>query len=144
VATKKAKKELLGGVPIFQDLSAKDLDSILDSGKEVHHDAGHVVISEGHGGIGFHLILEGRAKVTRNGRTLARLGAGEFFGEMAVVDDGPRTASVVADTDLTTFFLSRWDFRPLVKSNPDLAWKLIKHLVGRLRDEQTGAAELTC
>lgn len=144
MVTKKAKINLLNEVPLFQDLSQKDLDMIVSGGKEVHHAAGELVVSEGHGGIGFHLIIDGEAKVTRNGRTLAKLEKGDFFGEMAVIDDGPRTASVEAGTDLTTFFISRWEFRPLLKGNPELAWKLIQHLVARLRDEQTGRAAIVC
>ena len=69
---------------------------------------------------------------------MATLGPGEFFGEMALVDDGPRSASIFADSELTTLVISKWEFRPLVKSHPELAWKLIEHLVVRLREEQTG------
>lgn|SRR5690606_31711561 len=135
--------EMLSGVPLFGDLSQKDLKNLVESGKEVHHEAGKEVMTEGNGGIGFHLILDGSAKVTRSGRTVAKLGAGEFFGEMAVIDDGPRSASVVAETAMTTFFLSRWDFRPIIKNSPEMAWKLVQHLVGRLREEQTGRSAVT-
>lgn len=144
MATKTEKLNLLSGVPLFADMSQKDLKMILESGKEVHHPAGEEIMTEGHGGIGFHLIIDGEAKVARKGKTLAKLGPGDFFGEMAVIDDGPRTASVSAVTDLTAFFVSRWEFRPILKSDPELAWKLLRHLVGRLRDEQSGRDAMVC
>jgi CRP-like cAMP-binding protein len=75
---------------------------------------------------------------------VAELSSGEFFGEMALVDDAPRSASVLAATDLTTVVISKWEFRPLVKSHPELAWKLIEHLVERVREEQTGRDALIC
>lgn len=144
MATKKEKLNLLSGVPLFEGMSQKDLEKILASGKEVAHPAGEEIMTEGHGGIGFHLIIDGEAKVTRKGKTLAKLGPGDFFGEMAVIDDGPRTASVVATTDINAFFMSRWEFRPILKSDPELSWKLMRHLVTRLRDEQTGRDAMVC
>jgi len=144
LATKQEKLDLLGGVPFFKDLSKKDLTRVLETAKETLHKEGQSVITEGRGGVGFHLITDGKAKVIRGGRTVATLGPGEFFGELALVDDAPRSASVIAETDLTTVVLSKWEFRPLVKSNPELAWKMIEHLVGRVREEQTGRDALIC
>jgi CRP-like cAMP-binding protein len=144
LATKQESLQLLGGVPFLSDLSKRDLDKVLAIAKPTVHTEGSEVMTEGHGGVGFHLITDGKAKVQRAGRTVATLGPGEFFGEMALVDDGPRSASVLADTDLTTLVISKWEFRPLVKSHPDLAWKLIEHLVVRLREEQTGRDLLVC
>jgi len=144
LVTKKEKLERLGSVPLFHDLSQKDLEQILDRTKETFHVADDAVIDEGRAGIGFHLILEGEAIVVRNGRTAARLGPGEFFGEMALVDDGPRSATVLAATDLTTVVLSKWEFRPLLKDHPEMAWKMIEHLVARVREEQSGRDALIC
>jgi CRP/FNR family transcriptional regulator, cyclic AMP receptor protein len=144
LATKQEKLELLGGVPFLSDLSKKDLDKVLAIAKPTVHPDGQEVVTEGRGGVGFHLIIDGKAKVQRGGRTVATLGPGEFFGEMALVDDAPRSASVVADTELTTLVISKWEFRPLVKAHPELAWKLIEHLVVRLREEQTGRDALIC
>ncbi|MEX1125032.1 MAG: cyclic nucleotide-binding domain-containing protein [Acidimicrobiia bacterium] len=144
MVTKKEKLEKLGSVPLFHGLSQKDLERILDRMKETFHIAGDTVIVEGRAGIGFHLILDGEAVVLRNGRTAARLGSGEFFGEMALVDDGPRSASVVAGSDLTTVVLSKWEFRPLLKDHPEMAWRMIEHLVARVREEQTGRDALVC
>jgi Cyclic nucleotide-binding domain len=144
LATKQENLQMLGGVPFLSDLSKRDLDKVLAIAKPTVHTEGAEVMTEGHGGVGFHLITDGKAKVQRAGRTVATLGPGEFFGEMALVDDGPRTASVTADTELTTLVISKWEFRPLVKSHPELAWKLIEHLVVRLREEQTGRDLLVC
>lgn len=144
MATKQEKLDLLGAVPLFIDLSKKDLEKILKTAKETFHSEGESVVTEGRGGVGFHLITEGKAKVVRGGRTVAYLGPGEFFGEMALVDDAPRSASVLANTDLATVAISKWEFRPLVKSHPELAWKLIEHLVVRVREEQTGRDALIC
>lgn len=144
LATKKEKLEKLGSVPLFEGLSQKDLERILDRMKESFHVGGAIVIDEGRAGIGFHLILEGEAHVLRHGRVAARLGPGEFFGELALVDDGPRSATVLAATDLTTAVLSKWEFRPLLKDHPEMAWKLIEYLVGRVREEQTGRDALIC
>jgi CRP-like cAMP-binding protein len=142
--TKQEKLELMGVVPLFRGLSKKDLGRILNTAKETFHNAGESIVTEGRGGVGFHLITDGKAKVVRSGRTVATLGPGEFFGEMALVDDAPRSASVLADTDLATVVISKWEFRPIVKEHPELAWKLIEHLVARVREEQTGRDALVC
>ncbi len=144
MATKQEKLELLGAVPLFGDLSKKNLERLLETAKESHHREGESVVTEGRGGVGFHLITDGKAKVVRSGRTVAHLGPGEFFGEMALVDDAPRSASVLAETDLETLVISKWEFRPLLKSNPEMAWVLIEHLVARVREEQTGRDALVC
>jgi CRP-like cAMP-binding protein len=144
LATKQEKLELLGAVPLFSDLTKKDLERILATTKETHHADGDSVVTEGRGGVGFHLITDGKARVVRSGRTVAHLGPGEFFGEMALVDDAPRSASVVAESELETVVISKWEFRPLLKTHPEMAWKLIEHLVARVREEQTGRDALIC
>lgn len=144
LATKQEKLDLLSAVPLFSDLSNTDLERIMSTAKETYHNAGDSIVTEGRGGVGFHLIIDGEANVIRGGRTVAKLAPGEFFGEMALVDDAPRSASVVAESDLTTIVISKWEFRPLVKSHPELAWKLIEHLVARVREEQTGRDALIC
>jgi len=144
LVTKKEKLEKLGSVPLFHGLNQKDLERILDRMKESFHVANDIVIAEGRAGMGFHLILDGEANVLRNGRIAARLGPGEFFGELALVDDGPRSADVVAASDLTTVVLSKWEFRPLLKDHPQMAWTLIEYLVARVREEQTGRDALVC
>jgi CRP/FNR family transcriptional regulator len=144
LATKQEKLDLLGSVPLFSDVSKKDVERILNTVKETFHNEGDSIVTEGRGGVGFHLIIDGKVRVIRGDRTVVHLGPGEFFGEMALVDDGPRSASVIADTDLVTLVISKWEFRPLVKAHPELAWKLIEYLVARVREEQTGRDALIC
>lgn len=136
MVTKKERLERLGSVRLFEELSKADLKYLDDISVIVHHDEGHTIIGEGDRAAGFQLILEGEARVVRGGRTVVRLGPGEFFGEMALIDEGPRTADVIAATPMTTLGISGWDFRPLVKRRPDMAWKLLVHLTGRLRESQ--------
>ncbi len=136
VATKKERLERLGSVRLFEGLSKADLKHLLAISKVVNHAEGHVIINEGDRGAGFHLILEGEARVVRGGRTAVRLGPGEFFGEMALIDEGTRTATVIAATPMTTLSILAWDFRPLVKRRPEMAWKLLVHLTVRLREAQ--------
>lgn len=137
MATKKEKIARLGAVPLFSDLSQKDLGQILDRTKETVHAEGESVVTEGHGGIGFHLITNGTADVIRGGRKVDSLQAGEFFGEMTLIDGAPRSASVIATSELTTIVLSSWEFKPLVKNHPEMAWKLIVYLNSRVRAEQS-------
>ena len=136
MVTKRERLERLGEVRLFGDLTKADVKELDDIGRVVPHPAGHTIIDEGETGAGFHLILDGEARVVRGGKTVARLGAGDFFGEMALIDGGPRTATVVADTPLTTFSIAGWDFRALVKRRPNMAWSLLVHVTQRLRDAQ--------
>lgn len=136
MVTKKESLERLGSVRLFDGLSKADIRILYEITKIVHHDEGHTIISEGDQAAGFQLILEGEARVVRGGRTVARLGPGEFYGEMALIDQGARTATVIAATPLTVLAIAAWDFRPLVKRRPEMAWKLLVHLTGRLREAQ--------
>ena len=136
MVTKKERLERLGSARLFAGLSKTDLKNLNDISKVVNHDEGHEITSEGDRGAAFHLVLEGEARVVRGGRTVARLVPGEFFGEMALIDEGTRTASVIAATPVTTLAIAAWEFRPLVKRRPEMAWKLLVHLTGRLRDSQ--------
>jgi CRP-like cAMP-binding protein len=128
--------EMLRSVPLFQGLSKRELKTILNSAKQVEHAAGHTIVEEGARGVGFHLILEGEASVLRKARKLARLGPGDFFGEMSLLDGGPRSATVKAETNTKTLALSSWDFHPLIEKNPSIALRLLEVLSGRLRAAQ--------
>lgn len=137
MVTKKVAIEKLGDVPLFATASQKDLASIFDLARVVQYGDGVSLVSEGETGFGFHLILEGEVKVVRKGRTVATLGSGDFFGEMSLIDDQPRSASIVATGSVESLVLGGWEFKPMLKKNPTLAWKLLVHLTGRLRDEQS-------
>jgi CRP-like cAMP-binding protein len=84
------------------------------------------VTSEGAGGIGFFVIEEGEAKVSVGGQERRRLGPGDYFGEVALLTDSPRTATIVADTELRCYGMTSWDFKPLVESHSSIAWKLLQ------------------
>jgi CRP/FNR family cyclic AMP-dependent transcriptional regulator len=91
------------------------------------------VIIEGSGGAAFFLIDSGEARVSSKGVQLANLGPGDYFGETALIDGGPRSATVTAATDLVCYGLTFWEFRPLVERNSAIAWKLLQALAKRLR-----------
>ena len=142
MTTKKAGIALLKGVPMFGDLSQAELSAVWASFKVVEHKAGETVLAEGRGGSGFHMIVTGEAKVSRK-RTKVVLRPGQFFGELSMIDEGPRSASVTAETDLETAMIDRFEFKLLIEHNPKIAWKLIVHLSTRLREEQSAADGLT-
>ena len=126
--------EQLQRVRLFEDLDRRELQSLASSFKERTFQAGDTVASEGAGGVGFFIIDEGEAKVTLRGEEKARLGPGDYFGELALITEGARSASVVADTDLRCYGLTSWEFRPLVESNASIAWKLLQALAKQLRE----------
>jgi CRP-like cAMP-binding protein len=121
---------------LFDELSTQDVATIVDLSKEIEHQAGQVIVIEGRDGVGFHLILEGTADVTVNGRKLRTLNPGEAFGDIAVIDGGPRSASVTADTQLRTLSLPPWEFKPLLMEHPQLAYKMLIKLCALLREAE--------
>jgi CRP/FNR family cyclic AMP-dependent transcriptional regulator len=131
-----APVELVKGVPLFADLDRKELQGLANSMKERTFRSGQTIASEGQSGIGFFLIAEGTANVSQGGEDRAKLGPGDYFGEIALIDDGLRTASVTADSELKVYGLTSWEFRPLVESNASIAWKLLKTMAVRLREAE--------
>jgi CRP/FNR family cyclic AMP-dependent transcriptional regulator len=128
-----APVDLVQGVPLFADLDKRELRELANSMKERNFRAGSTIATEGQTGIGFFVIGEGTAKVTQGGEERGMLGPGDYFGEIALIDDGMRTASVTADTDLKAYGLTSWEFRPLVESNATIAWTLLRTMATRLR-----------
>jgi len=125
--------ETIARVPLFSGLDKKDLERIADSFKERRYDAGATIAEEGSGGAGFFVIGEGTAKVTVQGNERATLGPGDYFGEIALIDEGARTATVKAETPMTTYAMTFWEFRPIVETDARIAWKLVQALAHRLR-----------
>ena len=125
--------KLLAGVPLFEGLSKQELGQIARSAKEVTHRQGALLAREGQSGLGFFLIMEGTAAVKVGDESRARLGVGDFFGEISLLDGGPRTATVTAETDVTTLGLTPWVFKRLIESNPTIASKMLKVMAARLR-----------
>jgi CRP/FNR family transcriptional regulator, cyclic AMP receptor protein len=126
--------ETLARVPLFSGLDARDLDRIADSFKERNYAAGDTIAAEGQGGAGFFVIGEGTAKVTIRGEDRGTLGPGDYFGEIALIDEGARTATVTADSDMTTYAMTFWEFRPIVETDARIAWKLVQALAHKLRE----------
>jgi CRP/FNR family cyclic AMP-dependent transcriptional regulator len=132
--SKKEVLSMLASVPLFEGLSRRELTTVYEAGKEVTFDEGKPIVEEGATGAGFHLILEGEAAVLVGGRKRASLGPGDYFGEMALLDGGPRSATVKAMTPVHTLTLASWAFVPLVDKNPPIARKLLVELSRRLRN----------
>jgi CRP-like cAMP-binding protein len=134
--------ERLKQVDLFSTLSGRQLKHLAEAGRVVTHNPGDEVLSEGHDGVGFHLILSGGAKVDVAGASRPALGVGDYFGEISVLDGKPRTASVTAGDDgLQTFSLSAWQFATLLEKNPEMAKPIIAGLCTRLRAAEASATE---
>jgi CRP/FNR family transcriptional regulator, cyclic AMP receptor protein len=125
--------QMLSEVPLFEGLSKKELRAIFASSKQVTHRAGSTLAKEGDSGLGFFLIVEGTATVKVGNRVFRRMGPGDFFGEISLLDQGPRTATVEAETDVTTLGLAAWVFKRLIEQNPSIASKMLKVMAQRLR-----------
>jgi CRP-like cAMP-binding protein len=128
--------ELLRRVPLFARLEARDLRDIANTMKERRFSAGDVIAQEGQSGIGFFVIEDGEARVEIEGREVSRLGAGDYFGEIALIAESPRTATVTAETDITALGLTSWEFRPIVETNASIAWNLLEALARRAAQHQ--------
>ena len=135
-----APQELVQRVPLFSDLDKKELKALASSMKERIFDPGDTISTEGQSGIGFFIIEDGEASVTVGGDELRTLGSGDYFGEVALIDDGARTATITAKTELKTYGITSWEFRPLIEQNAELAWKMLQTLAKRLREAEKRSA----
>jgi len=124
----------LKSVPLFEGLSDKELKVVANASRTVEHQAGHEIVEEGGGSVGFHLILEGQATVSQGTRTIRTLGPGDYFGEISVIDGKPRSATVKSDSPMRTLSLAAWKFQPLLDENPTLARKILLGLCQTLRE----------
>lgn len=128
----------LESIELFSELSKKELRSISRLMTEVTVNAGKDLIVEGTPGREFMVILDGEATVRRSGRVLARVGAGDFLGELAVIAGVSRTATVTADTDMTLSVLNRREFAGLLDEQPKIAKKVLVGTVKRLHSLEPG------
>ncbi|MBE0634994.1 cyclic nucleotide-binding domain-containing protein [Candidatus Bipolaricaulota bacterium] len=128
---------LLKNTPIFAKTSEKSLESMIQSAVVKTVPAGEKVVEEGQGGVGFYLILEGKVDVIKDGKKLAEFEAGNFFGELGVIDGKPRTADVVATAATKCWILSQWAMKSVIASHPEVALSMLEELARRLR--ATGA-----
>src|ERR671922_2800293 len=124
-----ATVDLLRQVPLFSDLDNRELQEIAGSMKQRTFRSGQQIAVEGESGVGFFVIEDGQASVSVGGDEVRRLGPGDYFGELALIAQSPRTATVTADTELKTYGMTFWDFRPLVEETPGIAWKLLQGAV---------------
>jgi CRP/FNR family transcriptional regulator, cyclic AMP receptor protein len=124
---------LLKNVPLFSDLSDREAENVAKTMKQRTFQAGDTIAAEGSGGVGFFVIDEGEAVVTVGGDEVGRLGRGDYFGEIALIAETDRTATVKAQTELRCYGLTSWEFRPLVEGNATIAWKLLEAMAQKLR-----------
>ncbi len=129
-----SKLEYLEEIPLFSPFSKRDLQKIARASDEITVEAGRVIVEEGSTGHECYVILEGTATVRRRGRRVATLETGSQFGELALLDGGPRTATVTADTDMVLLVLGQREFLGVLDEVPGLAQKILASLATRLRD----------
>ena len=133
MARKDPTTELLSSVDLFKGLKKKDLKKVAAALKEIDFPEGAVVTAEGDADARFYVIADGEARVTVNGRKRAVLSTGAYFGEIALIDGGTRSATITAESPLRTFTLAPWNFKPLLKENPDIALTILVEMCRRLR-----------
>ena len=131
--TQDRRTALLGGCPLFGGVGPDDLAAIGERALEVEFPADHVIARQGEIGTGLFVIVDGAVRVVRDGEDLARLGPGEFFGEMSVIDGLPRVAQVVATAPTRCLALASWDFERLVLEHPRIGLAILRGLSARLR-----------
>jgi CRP/FNR family cyclic AMP-dependent transcriptional regulator len=128
------KVEALKRVPLFQDLSKKELAQLAKVSEDLEVDAGKELTREGETGQEFFVIVDGDIDVSIKGKPIASRGVGDFVGEIALLEDVPRTATVTAKTPLRLFVLTRQDFRKLVDENRSVEQKVMRALARRVVD----------
>jgi CRP-like cAMP-binding protein len=131
-----APEELIRQVPLFSTLDKKEVQGLVSSMKERNFDEGDTISTEGQSGIGFFIIDEGEAAVSVGGEERTTLRHGDYFGEIALIDDGARTATITAKSPLKCYGITSWEFRPLVEQNAGLAWKMLQTMAARLREAE--------
>ena len=136
-------EDTLATAPLFSELSRKDLKHLAAAAIVRDYKKGEAIVKEGENAVAFYIIRAGKVDIIRgrggkNEKVLATLGPGEFFGEMALLDSYPRSASVVATEVTECLVLSRWDFIAEMRTNPYIAVQMLSVLSRRLREAQQG------
>jgi pyruvate,water dikinase len=137
-----APVEVVQGVRLFADLDREEVVQIARLFKERHFPKGETVIKEGSGGAAFYVIQSGEVTVTIGGEFRAMLGPGDYFGEVALIDEGVRIATITASEELVCYGLTLWELRPLVEENGVIGWKLLQTLAKDLREAEQVIADL--
>ena len=128
------KTDLLSKARLFDGVDAEGMDRIAAAAVEVEFPAGHVINRQGEIGTGFFVIVSGGVRVVRDGAEVAKLGPGDFFGELSVLDGRPRIAQVIADEATTCLAIATWDFEAVLMAEPRVALAILRGLAGRLRE----------
>lgn len=134
---KDKKAELIASAPLFADCSKKELRLVAMLADEIDFRPGKVLTREGTPGREFFVLLEGEVEVTRGGKRISTLGAGDFFGELALVSNIPRTATVTAITPVRMLVVSGRDFRRLLHDEPTVATKVLGTMAERMPHSET-------
>ena len=137
--TQDRRAELLGGCPLFRGIDVEGLAMLADRATQVDFPAGHVIARQGEIGTGFFVIVSGGVRVVRDGALIARLGPGEFFGELSVLDRMPRNAMVAADEPTSCLALASWDFDAVLLAQPALTLAILRGVAARLREVTASA-----
>jgi len=132
--TSKSSEDLLADVDLFSGISRRHLRKMVSRSREVDHPADREIAAEGLGGLAFHMILDGEVSVSQAGRELRRLGPGEFFGEIGMIDGKPRSATVTTTRPTRTLAVPHQVFEELTIEEPEFARGLLKTLCARLRE----------
>jgi CRP/FNR family cyclic AMP-dependent transcriptional regulator len=129
----------LASVPMFSGCTKKELQAIAKTVRQIEHPAGSIIATEGEPGAGLFVIDEGDCDVTIGGKRVNQLHTGDFFGEMALLDGGPRTATVTATSDIKLYALTEWVFRGLLVEHPSIALRTLEAMAARLRSATKSA-----
>jgi CRP/FNR family transcriptional regulator, cyclic AMP receptor protein len=134
--------DFLKQTTLFSGLTDDELGSVMGAAKERRFPAGEVIIEEGAAGRGFYLLVEGTAQVRKGDVVLADFGPGDYFGEMSLLlDDTPRTATVLATSDVVCLVIASWDLRALIATHPDIGVGMMGELLKRLRNTDAAVTD---
>jgi CRP-like cAMP-binding protein len=129
-------EEVLAQVPLFSMLPKKELARLARNAEDRTFPAGAVLTDEEQVGVSFGVLVEGQAAVNVHGRPARALGPGDYFGEMALIDQSHRSAKITAETELRCLLFVAWVFRPFAMEHPETAWALLEMMVQRVRDAE--------
>lgn len=129
----------LKSAKLFKGLPDKELKSIEKELKVITHPAGHDIVVKGGSGVGFMIITDGTVTVTTIHGKQRKLGAGDSFGEMALLDHEGRSATIRADTEVTLATIPEWNFKSFLTEHPEVAYRLLQALSRRVRQAEAGA-----
>jgi CRP-like cAMP-binding protein len=134
-ASAEERRRALAAVPLFAELSGRQLQRLARAAVAYRYEPGEVMVKEGAPGETLFVLLEGSAKVTKGGRAIRRLASGDFFGEVAVMDGRPRSASVVAESPIRCVVLHREELKRAMDEEPLVAWRILQVIAARIRGD---------